>query len=128
MRVRMVDSQPGAQSESSEWEFEQPQITLRALLRQRVEREVDAYNARRPEIFRGLVQPEESERILNGYRLPRARQLDAEQQYRRAVRAFETNGFVVLACGRQIESLDEEIDLETASEVEFLKLVPLVGG
>jgi hypothetical protein len=128
MRVRMVDSQPGAQSESSEWEFEQPRITLRALLRQRVEREVDAYNARRPEIFRGLVQPEESERILNGYRLPRARQLDAEQQYRRAVRAFETNGFVVLACGRQIESLDEEIDLETASEVEFLKLVPLVGG
>jgi hypothetical protein len=128
MRVRMVDSQPGARSEAHEWEFELPRITLRALLRSRVAREVEAYNVKLPEVFHGLVQPEESERILNGYRLQRARPLDAEQQYQRAIRAFNTNGFVVLAGGRQIESLDEEIDLETATEVEFLKLVPLIGG
>jgi hypothetical protein len=128
MRVRLVDSQPGAQSEAHDWEFELRKITLRALLRTRVECEVEAFNANRPEIFQGLVQPEESERILNGYRLPQARPLDAEQQLARAIRAFQANGFVVVAGGRQIESLDEEIDLETAGEVEFLKLVPLVGG
>src|SRR5215471_13296165 len=100
MRVRIVDSRPGALAEARDWEFELPRITLRALLRSRVEREVEHYNANRPEIFRGLVQPEESERILNGYRLPRARTLDADQQYERAIRAFQANGFVVLAGGR----------------------------
>jgi len=128
MRIRIVDSRPGGQPEEFNWEFETSKITLRALLRSRVAREVEAYNTNRPEIFQGLVQPEESERILNGYRLQRPRPLDAEQQYERAVRAFQANGFVVLAGGRQIESLDEEIDLETAGEVEFMKLVPLVGG
>jgi hypothetical protein len=128
MRVRIVDSRPGAPAETLDWEFDSPKITLRALLRSRVAREVESYNANRPEIFRGLVQPEESERILNGYRLARERPLDAEQQFERAIRAFQANGFVVLAGGRQIESLDEEIDLETAGEVEFLKLVPLIGG
>src|SRR5262249_4458668 len=121
MRVRMVDTQPGAQSEIRDWEFETPKITLRTLLRSRVAREVESYNTNRPEIFKGLVQPEESERILNGYRLKRARPLDVDQQYERALRAFQTNGFLVLAGGRQIESLDEEIDLETSTEVEFLK-------
>jgi hypothetical protein len=128
MQVRIVDSQPGSKPEARNWEFELPKITLRELLRSRVAREVQSYNTNRPEIFHGLVQPEESERILNGYRLHRARPLDADQQYERALRAFQANAFVVLAGGRQIESLDEEIDLETAGEVEFLKLVPLVGG
>jgi hypothetical protein len=128
MHVRIVDSQPGSRPEAHNWEFELPKITLRELLRSRVAREVESYNTNRPEIFQGLVQPEESERILNGYRLQRERPLDAQQQYERALRAFQANAFVVLAGGRQIESLDEEIDLETAGEVEFLKLVPLVGG
>ena len=128
MHVRIVDSRLGGPAEARDWEFELPKITLRALLHSRVAREVESYNANRPEIFQGLVQPEESERILNGYRLARARPLDAEQQYERAIRAFQSNGFVVLAGGRQVESLDEEIDLETVEEVEFLKLVPLVGG
>src|SRR5215831_5207120 len=127
MQVRIIDSQPGSRPEASNWEFEFPRITLRELLHSRVAREVESYNTNRPEIFQGLVQPEESERILNGYRLKRARPLDVDQQYERALRAFQTNGFLVLAGGRQIESLDEEIYLETATEVEFLKLVPLVG-
>jgi hypothetical protein len=128
MRVRLVDWQPGAQSEAHDWEFELHKITLRALLRTRVECEVEAYNANLPEIFQGLVQPEASERILNGYRLQQTRPLDAEQQLARAIGAFQANGFVVVAGGRQIEALDQEIDLEAAGEVEFLKLAPLVGG
>lgn len=128
MRVRIVDSQPGARSEAHDWDFEVARIKLRDLLRTRVACEVEAHNATRPDVFQGLVQPEESERILNGYRLKQSRPLDAEQQYQRALRAFQANGFVVVAGGRQIESLEEEIDLEKAGQVEFLKLVPLVGG
>ena len=42
--------------------------------------------------------------------------------------AFSRNGFVVLVGDRQIEELDEEVDLRRDTEVTFLKLVALVGG
>lgn len=41
---------------------------------------------------------------------------------------FERNGFLVLVDGRQVSELDERIELRADSEVEFVKLVPLVGG
>jgi hypothetical protein len=129
MQVRIVDSRPGAAGASSEWDFEVPRITLRELVRQRVTREVEQFNRDRPEIFQGLVQPEESEQILNGYRVKchYLRTLDAEQQFERAIQAFDKQRFLVISSGRQVESLDEEIYLG-AGEVEFLKLVPLIGG
>src|SRR3954468_13335938 len=109
MLIRMVDTVPGAGGSSSEWEFEEPKVTLRVLVRERVRREVEKFNETRPEVYQGLVQPNESERLLNGYKLKTLRTLDAGEQFERAVRAFEANGFLVLAGGRQIESLDEEI-------------------
>ena len=44
------------------------------------------------------------------------------------VEAFGRNGFVVLVDDRQVEELDEDIELALGTEVTFLKLVPLVGG
>jgi hypothetical protein len=44
------------------------------------------------------------------------------------VTAFRRNGFVVLVDERQVEDLDEVVDLFAGSVVTFLKLVPLVGG
>ena len=73
-----------------------------------------------------LIQPEESERILNGVRerpLP-----DWEKQFAKAITAFRGNGFLVLIDGRQITDLDETIRLTAQSQITFLKLVPLVGG
>jgi hypothetical protein len=55
------------------------------------------------------------------------RTLDAERQFERAIQAFDKQRFLVISAGRQVESVDEEIDLG-AGEVEFIKLVPLVGG
>ncbi|BBH68072.1 hypothetical protein ACTI_47570 [Actinoplanes sp. OR16] len=46
----------------------------------------------------------------------------------RAVDSFSRNGFVVLVGGRQIEDLDEVVDLSGGAEVTFLRLVPLAGG
>jgi hypothetical protein len=74
------------------------------------------------------VQPSGAERVLNGYRVKPGRRVDPEEQFTRAVDAFGRNGFVVLTADRQIESLDEEIDLARDDELTFLKLVPLVGG
>ena len=38
------------------------------------------------------------------------------------------NGFFLLVNGRQATELDEEIDLAGASDVAFVRLVPLRGG
>ena len=128
MIIRIVDSVPGGGAEAHEWETPVARLTLRALIAERVRREVAAFNLDRPEVYQGLVAPEESERVLNGYRLKRLRELDPEREVDRACRAFEGNGFVVFAGSLQIGSLEEEIDLATVSELEFIKLVPLVGG
>lgn len=129
MQVRVLDSRPGTAAVAREWEFDGPRITLRELIRQRVTREVERYNRERPEVFEGLVQPDESEQILNGYRVKfhYLRSLDAGRQFERAIQAFAQQRFVVISGGRQVESVDEEIDL-SAGDVEFIKLAPLMGG
>ncbi|GAA3792821.1 hypothetical protein GCM10023083_30310 [Streptomyces phyllanthi] len=112
------------------WELEvaEERLTLRELVRRRVFQEVAEYNARTPEVFHGLVQPVDAERVLNGYALRTRRRIDPEAQTELALAAFAGNGFLVLVGDRQITGLDEEIDLALGTEVVFLKLVPLVGG
>jgi hypothetical protein len=72
--------------------------------------------------------PEESEQILNGFRMRTQRPLDWEVQFQKACASFERNGFLMLVDGLQVSELDVEIDLHSDSEVQFIKLVPLVGG
>jgi hypothetical protein len=103
-------------------------ITARDLIRQRVLHEVDEYNRRKPETFRGLVQPTDSERTLNGYRLKQPRAIDATTQLAKAIDAFQRTQIIMLVDDRQVESLDEEIILQPATRVSFLRLTPLVGG
>jgi hypothetical protein len=109
-------------------EFLTERVTAREIIRGRVYQEVTEYNARQPEYYRGLVQPTDAEVALNGYRLRQRRRLDWEQQYARALQAFQGNGFLLLVDGRQLEQLDEQVELRHDSEISFLKLVPLVGG
>src|ERR1700758_1376647 len=91
--------------------------TLRDLIRGRLQQEVENYNQALPETFQGLVQPEESEQILNGFRLKTQRPLDWEAQCRRAWSSFEKNGFLVLVDGRQVTELDARVDLHEHSEI-----------
>lgn len=103
-------------------------ITVRDLLRLRVREEVARFNAAPTARFQGLVRPHGAEMDLNGYRLAKPRWLDWEQQADVACQAFERNGFFVLVGDRQVEYLEEVVDLTAASEVAFVKLVQLVGG
>ena len=103
-------------------------VTLREIIRGRISQEVAEYNAARAGRFTGLVQPEQTERVVGGYRVRERRRLDWEAQYERALRAFAANGFLVLVGDRQATDLDEEIELRHDTTVTFLKLVPLVGG
>lgn len=118
----------GEKTESLAIEFENTRITARELIRRRVYEEVLESNEKTPGYFRGLVQPTDAERVLNGYKLKKIRKIDWEEQYERAIESFESNGFFILIDDRQIESLDEEIEVAPQSQVSFVKLVPLVGG
>ncbi|MGX1545845.1 hypothetical protein [Streptomyces adustus] len=109
-------------------EIAEERLALRELIRRRVFQEVAEYNARMPGVFQGLVQPEDTERVLNGYALRTPRRIDPEAQTALALKAFAGNGFLVLVEDRQVTDLDEEIDLVLGTEVTFLKLVALVGG
>jgi hypothetical protein len=127
--VTFVDeTTSGGRSDSWGLEIAEERLTLGEVIRRRVFQEVAEYNANRPEVFRGLVQPTATERRLNGDKAGDRPRMDAGEQCGRALDAFRRNGFLVLVGDRQIEELEEELDLPLGTEVVFLKLVPLVGG
>ena len=103
-------------------------MTVRELIRARIYQEVQDYNQKAPEYFRGLVEPTNAERVLNGYKLKARRKIDWQEQFQRALEAFGRNGFFVLVGDKQAESLDQEFEIKVDTEVSFVKLVPLVGG
>jgi len=103
-------------------------ITLRDLVRTRVREEVARYNARQGSVFAGLVMPDGATPARGGYRMPRPRRIDWEEQARQAVKAFERNGFFVLVDDRQVTELDEELMLTADSDIRFIRLVQLAGG
>ncbi|HZE31903.1 MAG TPA: hypothetical protein VE198_10750 [Actinoallomurus sp.] len=103
-------------------------MTVRELVRLRVREEVARHNASPSRHFAGLVRPDDAETEANGYRLREARRLDWERQAAIAERAFARNGFIVLVGDRQVDSLEEVVDLEVHTELVFIKLVQLVGG
>ena len=114
----------------NEWALEvlTERMSVRELIRSRVYQEVQDYNQKQPEFFRGLVQPSEAESTLNGYKVRGRKKVDWEQQFQRALQAFERNGFFVLVGEKQAMKLEEEFDVKVDTEISFVKLVPLVGG
>jgi hypothetical protein len=103
-------------------------ITVEDLIRARVYEEVRAHKLHQPEFFRGLIQPTEAERTLNGFEARQRRRIDPEKEFQKAIESFNRNGFFMLVNGRQVDELEEEIEIGAETTVTFLKLVPLVGG
>jgi hypothetical protein len=103
-------------------------ITVRELIRSRVYQEVQDYNLKKPERFLGLVQPTDSEQMLNGYKVQKPRQIDWHRQFDAALEAFLSNRVLILIDDHQATDLDEEIVIEADTKVTFLKLMPLIGG
>ena len=112
-------------------EFQSERITVRDLIRERIYQEVSEYNFRSRRaggLFRGLVQPTDTERTLNGFKVPKNRDIDWEAQFAQAIDAFGRNGYFILVNDRQAEALDETIVISSSTHVSFVKLTPLVGG
>jgi hypothetical protein len=53
---------------------------------------------------------------------------DPAREAARACQAFRQNVFAILAGGRQVQSLDEQVTLGPGTRVVFLRLTPLAGG
>src|SRR5262245_18679885 len=97
-----------------EWALEvlTERISVRELIRSRVYQEVQDYNRSQPDRFHGLIQPSDAEQTLNGVKLLKKRQIDWKAQVDKATEAFERNQILILLDDKQLESLDEEIEIK----------------
>ena len=114
-------------------EFPSEHITARELIRERVYQEVQDFNRKQGDaIFRGLVQPTDTERVLNGgpqeYRLKKHRDIDWKQQFENAITAFSRNGFFILVDNQQVEDLDQQFEISSKTQINYVKLTMRVGG
>jgi hypothetical protein len=108
--------------------FSNELVSVKEIIRARVFADVAAYNLRLPEHFLGLVQPEETEKTLNGFKMKARRKVDPEKQYVVALDAFFKNGYFVLIDNIQAETPDQMLVINASTEISFIKLTPLVGG
>jgi hypothetical protein len=135
VKLRVVDETSSGERETAgELILASPVVTLREVIAERVRQEVESYGlGTSPGFARGAapkraVEAGETERLLNPERSAATIPVDVDTQIRRALRSFESNGFLVLAGERQLTDLDEAIDLRELDEIRFLRLVPLIGG
>ena len=104
-------------------------LTVREIIRARIWQEVQEYNSQQQAVaFKGLIEPTEAERRMNGAKVREFKPINWEKQFETALLAFESNGFFILIGDRQAESLDEVFPTGAETEVSFVKFVPLVGG
>jgi hypothetical protein len=108
------------------WELElsKEQTTLREVIRSRVYQEVSEYNAQKRDRTRCLVPLTPAWQPVSEL----IELVDWQEQYERAIKAFEKRSYIVLANNRQITQLDSPIVLPITSIITFLKLIPLIGG
>jgi len=112
-------------------EIPSEQITVKELIRSRVYQEVKESSARarsKKDESRELVQPTETETVLNGPRNTGPALADWKDQFDKAVDAFLANRIMILVNDRQATSLDEQIEINSATSVSFLRLTMLMGG
>lgn len=127
--MTIVDATPsGTKLRSFTLDSLTERVTVREIIRARIWQEVQDYNRECGGEFHGLVQPTEAERVLNGFKLQKRKAIDWEGQFYKACEGFERNSFFILIGDRQAESLDEEFSVALDTEVQFVKLTPLIGG
>ena len=102
--------------------------TVKDIIKARIYAEVELYNKRMPEYFKGLIQPSEAEVTINGFKLKEKRKVDPKKQCLLALDAFNKNGFFLLIDNIQSESLDQMLVVNANTALSFVKLTPLVGG
>ena len=127
--VRIKDETAGGKTTGEiDVRFNTELISVKDIIKAKVTAEVEAYNNKMPEYFNGLVQPNEAEKTINGFKLKQKRKIDAEKQCYTALDAFNKNAYFVLIDNIQADSLEQMIVINKNTEISFIKLTPLVGG
>jgi len=103
-------------------------LTVRDLIKLRIETEVTRFNTLRPLCFYALIQPEGAELTPKGYRLKNHRNIDWQDQFERAVEAFNNKSFLVSNAGKDYQSLDDIIETDDVTEISFVKFNEIIGG
>lgn len=103
-------------------------LTVRELIRSRAYQDVHDANRRAAPRSNPLGEPTDDERTLNPPRADRARMIDWQRQFERALRAFDAGQILILIDDRQMTSLDDEIVVAPTTQVSFLRLTLLTGG
>jgi len=107
---------------------EENSMSVESLIRLRVESEVKRFNMQRPVCFFSLVQPEDVEITVRGYRLRKHRMIDWKAQCDIAVEAFNKNSFLISSNGVDYQSLDDVVEIGDRAEISFIKFMEIVGG
>lgn len=129
MKILIRDeSLTGKVAHEFQLELETSTVTIRELIRSRIDEEVKLFNSNRKMPYMGLVQPRAEELLLNPARSNRLKQKDAAEQEEIALKAFANNGFILLVDKKQYSDPEAVISLQPDSIVSFIKLTPLVGG
>jgi len=108
--------------------FSSELVSVKDIIRARVVAEVELYNNKLPEYFRGLVRPTDAEQSLNGFKLRERKKIDADKQCFIALDAFHKNAYFLLIDNIQAESPEQMVVVNKNTQVSFIKLTPLVGG
>ena len=108
--------------------FKDESVTIKEIIEARVKQEVENYNNKLPEYYNGLIEPNDAEKTINGYKLRSKKPIDGEKQVYVALDAFQKNGFFVLVDNLQSTELEQSVKLSNDTRISFVKLTPLVGG
>jgi hypothetical protein len=129
MLITLMDEVPGqTQQVRFTVSVAAPAITVRELIRARLELELESMRGGAASAGEWLVVPRAFDPCTRQAGIVPAMSPVLEDMVAVALAGFERGSFLVLVRDRQATALDEEIALAEATEVVFLRLVPLKGG
>lgn len=124
--LRLMDESPGAAPvEVGTLRLASERVTVREVIRRRLEGRKENSMAGNSLSFRGENDLRRKELILNGTRKTGA---SIDEQYALICKAIENRKLIVLLDGQQVSDLDAEFTVSNQNTLTFLKLVPLAGG
>lgn len=124
--LRLMDESPGAAPvEVGTLRLASDRVTLREVIRRRLEGGKENSVAGNSLSFRGNSNLRRKERILNGTRKTGT---SIDERHALICKDIEGRKLIVLLDGQQVSDLDAEFMVSGQNTLTFLKLVPLAGG
>lgn len=113
--------------------FPEPRLSLRGIIALKVQAEVEKANRSRqqqplPLSVRYLTDEELLPNHGGTVEPARRREIDRHAEVAKALKAFRERRYFVVLDGHRLEDLDGVITLTPATKLQFIRVLPLVGG